>query len=78
MQVIPVWLQSAFIDWLTRRLYLDGGGNYRLRPARRIAPYNRQLKTLFRDNQQFHTGAQAWLALWDQVPTARLTKRRQR
>ena len=34
MQTIPAWLQQAFSDWLTRRLYLDGGGNYRLRPSR--------------------------------------------
>ena len=75
MQVIPVWLQRAFIDWLTRRLYLDGGGNYRLRPARRIATYNRQLKALYPDNQRLHAAAAAWLALWDHVPTSHRRRR---
>jgi hypothetical protein len=72
MQTIPTWLQQAFIDWLTRRLYLDGGGNYRFRPSRRVAPYSWQLKRLCPDNQHFHAAADAWLSLWEHVPTARL------
>jgi hypothetical protein len=76
MQTIPTWLQQAFCDWLTRRLYLDGGGNYRLRPAQRIAPCNRKLRALYPDNQAFHTAAHAWLALWDSIPTARLNRER--
>lgn len=76
MQTIPRWLQHAFSDWLTRRLYLDGGGNYRSRPSRRIAAYNRQLKSLYPDNQRFHQAAQAWLTLWEHVPTAAVRCRR--
>jgi hypothetical protein len=76
MQTIPQWLQRAFSDWLTRRLYLDGGGNYRSRPSRRIAPYNRQLKRLYPANQEFHSAAHVWLLLWESVPTARLTHHR--
>jgi hypothetical protein len=74
MHTIPVWLQQAFIDWLTRRLYLDGGGNYRSRPSRRIAPHNRQLKRLYPDNQRFHKAAEAWLTLWEHVLTAAARK----
>ena len=76
MQPIPTWLQRAFCDWLTRRLYLDGGGNYRLRPAHRIAPYNRRLKSAYPNNHDFHAAADAWLALWDRVPTARMSQDR--
>ena len=78
MQTIPTWLQQAFIDWLTQRLYLDGGGNYRLHLSRRIAPYNRSLKPLYPHNHDFHTAAHAWLSLWEHVPTAQLngTQRR--
>ncbi len=74
MQAIPQWLQTAFSDWITRRLYLDGRGNYRSRlNARRIVPYNRVLKRLYPENQEFHRAAHLWLTLWAAVPTARLT-----
>jgi hypothetical protein len=72
MQTIPSWLQSAFLDWLTGRIYLDGGGNYRSRlTGRRVVPYNRSLKRLFPHNQDFHRAAGQWLSLWEAVPTAR-------
>jgi hypothetical protein len=77
MQTIPTWLQQAFCDWLTRRLYLDRGGNYRLCPSRQIASYNRRLKGVFPRNQEFHRASQAWLSLWETVPSARLSRGRQ-
>ena len=75
MQAIPLWLQEAFTNWLTGRLYVDGRGNYRSRLHRRpIIPCNRSLKRLYPDNQDFHRAAQIWLELWDVVPFARLTQ----
>jgi len=73
MRTIPTWLQTAFADLLTGRIYLDGGGNYRsrLRPHS-IVSYNRQLKRLYPDNADFHRAANRWLSLWEAVPTARL------
>jgi hypothetical protein len=74
MQTIPLWLQQAFSDWLTGRIYVDGRGNYRSRLRRRpIIPCNRSLKRLYPDNDAYHRAAQIWLELWDAVPTARLT-----
>jgi len=75
MQTLPAWLQQAFCDWLTRRLYLDGGGNYRLRPFRRIASYNRDLKRVYPNNLDFHHATHLWLTLWEAVPTAKLRRR---
>jgi hypothetical protein len=75
MQTIPTWLQTAFIDWLTGRLYVDGRGNYRRRPDRRVVPYNQALKQLYPQNSEFHRAANLWLALWEAVPTARLRQR---
>src|ERR1700730_10692058 len=55
MQTIPIWLQTAFAEWISGQLYLDGRGNYRSRPlGRRIVPYNRPLKRLYPDNAAFH------------------------
>lgn len=77
MQTIPMWLQSAFSDWMTGRLYVDGRGNYRSRVRPRpIVPFNRQLKRLYPDNQDFHRAAHFWLTLWEAVPTARLGRHR--
>ena len=74
MQTVPVWLQVVFSDWITGRLYVDGRGNYRSRVlGRRIVPYNRALKRLYPQNDAFHRAAHLWLALWEAVPTARLT-----
>jgi hypothetical protein len=79
MQTIPVWLQVAFSDWLTGRIYLDGGGNYRARlPGRRVVAYNRLLKRLYPDNRDFHRAAHLWLTLWEAVPTARIKRERHR
>ena len=73
MQTIPTWLQTAFADWLTGRIYLDGGGNCRSRlPSRSIVPYNQSLKRLYPDNSDLHRAAHRWLSLWEAVPTARL------
>jgi hypothetical protein len=75
MQTIPTWLQEAFVEWLTGRLYVDGRGNYRSRALSRcIVPYNRALKRLYPENAAFHRAAHQWLALWEVVPTAKLTK----
>ena len=77
MQTIPMWLQTAFADWSTGRIYLDGGGNYRSRKTgRRIVPYNRILKHVYPRNADFHRGAEVWLRLWAEVPTARLRSKR--
>jgi hypothetical protein len=79
MQTIPVWLQVAFSDWLTGRVYLDGGGNYRARlPGRPVVAYNRLLKRLYPSNRDFHRAAHLWLSLWEAVPTARLKLERHR
>ena len=73
MQTIPDWLQSAFLDWLTGRLYVDGRGNYRSRVRpRSVVPQNRLLRRLYPDNLEFHRAAHCWLFLWEAVPTARL------
>ena len=75
MQTIPDWLQAAFVDWLTRGIYVDGGGNYRSRLSRRVVAYNRPLKRVFAHNDDFHHAAELWLSLWEAVPTARLDRR---
>ena len=73
MQTIPLWLQDAFSDWLTGRIYVDGRGNYRSRLRRRpIIPCNRSLKRLYPNNDDFHRATQIWLELRDVVPLARL------
>jgi hypothetical protein len=73
MQTIPLWLQTAFSDWITRRVYVDGRGNYRSRVnAQRVVPYNCALRRLYPDNRDFHQAAHLWLTLWSAVPTARL------
>ena len=74
MNSVPTWLQQAFSDWITGRLYVDGRGNYRSRVSRRqVVPYNRPLKRLYAQNAEFHRAAHLWLALWEAVPTAKLT-----
>jgi hypothetical protein len=74
MHIVPEWLQTAFAEWITGRLYVDGRGNYRSRvPGRRIVAYNRALKRAYPRNDQFHRAAHCWLSLWELVPTARLT-----
>jgi hypothetical protein len=75
MQTIPLWLQAAFSDWVTGRLYLDGRGNYRSRVhARRIVRYSRALRRLYLDNRDFCQAADLWLTLWSAVPRARLVR----
>lgn len=74
MQTIPLWLQTAFSDWLTGRIYIDGRGNYRSRsPVRRITPYSRALRRLYPDNRAFHRAAHVWLSVWEAIPTAKVT-----
>ncbi len=75
MQTIPLWLQTAFSDWMTGRLYVDGCGNYRSRvPGRPVVAHNRPLKRLYPENRDFHRAAHLWLTLWEGVQTARLTR----
>jgi hypothetical protein len=72
---IPLWLHTAFSDWMTGRIYLDGRGNYRSHvPPRRIVPYSRALKRLYPNSAEFHRAAHRWMALWEAVPTARLAR----
>lgn len=81
MHTVPDWLQTAFAEWITGRLYLDGRGNYRRRVLGRpryIVVYNRAVKRAYPQNQDFHRAAQCWLSLWEAVPTARLTERTER
>jgi len=76
MQTIPKWLQAAFSDWITGRLYVDGRGTYRSRvPGRPVLPCNRILARLYPDPDDFDRAAHLWLALWEAVPTARLAER---
>ena len=75
MQTVPPWLQRIFADWIANRIYVDGRGNYRSRVLhRRIVPYNRSLKRLYPQNQDFHAAAHLWLALWEAVPMAKLSR----
>jgi hypothetical protein len=75
MQTVPLWLQGAFADWIANRIYVDGRGNYRSRVLhRRIVRYNRALKRLYPQNEDFRRASHMWLALWDAVPTAKLTQ----
>ena len=72
MNTVPRWLQTAFAEWITRRIYVDGRGNYRSRVlGRRIVAYNRALKRAYPHNDDFHRAADRWLALWELIPTAR-------
>src|SRR5262249_12873856 len=73
MHTVPDWLQTAFAEWVTGRLYVDGAGNYRSRAVgRRIVPYNRPLKRAYPHNRAFHDAADRWLSLWELIPTAQL------
>ena len=75
MHTVPDWLQTAFAEWLTGRLYVDRRGNYRSRVIghpRHVVTYNRPLKRAYPDNGEFHSAAHRWLFLWELVPTARL------
>ncbi len=77
MHTVPDWLQTAFAEWITGRLYVDGRGNYRSRVlGRRIVTYNRALKRAYPHNDEFHRAAHRWLSLWELVPTARLNRGR--
>jgi len=78
MHTVPDWLQTAFAEWITGRLYLDGRGNYRSARVlgRRIIAYNRALKRAYPHNDEFHRAAHRWLALWEVIPTAKLERRR--
>jgi hypothetical protein len=76
MHTVPDWLQTAFAEWVTGRLYVDGRGNYRSRVlhGKGVVPYNRRLKRAYPDNRQFHDAADRWLALWELIPTATLAR----
>ena len=77
MHTVPDWLQTAFAEWLTGRLYVDSRGNYRARilgRPRYIVPYNRQIKRAYPGNDQFHRAAHRWLSLWEVIPTATIER----
>ena len=79
MHTVPEWLQAAFAEWITGRLYFDGGETYCSRPLGcRVVPYHRALKRAYPRHAEFHQAAQRWLSLWEVVPTARLRPRRER
>ena len=49
---------TAFQDWLSKRAYLDSGGNYRVRAdKRRIVPWNKEVKRTFPSVREFHRAA---------------------
>ena len=51
-------VRTAFQEWLSKRAYLDSGGNYRVRvDKRRIAPWNKEVKRVFPSVQEFHRAA---------------------
>ena len=74
MQTIPTWLQAAFADWVTKRIYVDRCGNYRQSDTLSdpIVVYNDRLKAVYPHHQEFQRAALLWLALWEEVPTAKL------
>ena len=64
MHSVPGWLQTAFAEWLTGRLYVDSRGNYRRRivgSPRHVVTYNRPLKRVYPRNDEFHRAAHRWL-----------------
>ena len=70
MHTVPEWLQTAFAEWATGRLYLDGSGNYRSRLfGCRLVTYNRALKRAYPRHADFHQAAQGWLSLWETIAT---------
>ena len=79
MHTVPDWLQTAFAEWLTGRLYLDGSGNYRSRAlGRHVVSYNRPLKRAYPRNEDFHRAAHRWLSLWEVIPTAAIERMERR
>jgi len=79
MHTIPDWLQTAFAEWSTGRLYVDGRGNYRSRVlGRRVVTYNRALKRAYPRNHEFHRAAHRWLSLWEVVPIATIERMERR
>jgi hypothetical protein len=77
MHTVPDWLQTAFAEWLTGRLYVDGCGNYRSRVLGRprfVVSYNQPLKRAYPRNQDFHQAAHRWLSLWEVIPTATIER----
>ena len=74
MHTVPDWLQTAFAEWITGRLYVDGRGNYRSHVLGRIVAYNRPLKRAYPSNGDFHRAAHRWLSLWEVIPTATIER----
>jgi hypothetical protein len=77
MHTVPEWLQTAFAEWLTGRLYVDGSGNYRSRGVgcpRHVVSYNRPLKRAYPHNDAFHRAAHRWLSLWELIPSATIER----
>ena len=81
MHTVPDWLQAAFAEWMTGRLYVDGGGNYRARVLGRprcIVGYNRAIKRAYPHHQDFYRAAGRWLSLWEVIPTATIERMERR
>ena len=79
MHTVPDWLQTAFAEWITGRLCVDGRGNYRSRAlGRRIVAYNRALRGAYPSNHEFDRAAHRWLSLWEVIPTATITRMERR
>ena len=54
----PAAVRTAFQDWLSKRAYLDSGGNYRVRAdKRRIASWNKEVKRAFPSVREVHRAA---------------------
>lgn len=53
-------IREAFHDWLSGRAYFSGG-NYLMsvRKSRRVAPWNKTVKRVFRDVTEFDRAARA-------------------
>ena len=77
MHTIPEWLQTAFAEWITGRLYVDGHGNYRARVLDRprgVVGYSRALKRAYPHHRDFKQAADRWLSLWEVIPTATIER----
>lgn len=56
-------VQQAFRDWKERRAYIDNNGNYHVKaeghPSGPIAPWNKEVKKLFKNASELHAAARA-------------------
>ena len=73
MHTVADWRQTAFAEWLSGRLYVDGRGNYRARVLSRprgIVGYIRPLNRAYPHDRDFHRAANRRLRLWEVILTA--------